>query len=282
MPELFYAFLVPFAFAFQVVVEKLILNRISVYTSLFYEYLFAIALIFASTLALSNLVFPTGFILLLIALASVIGAASIIFYYKALQSSNQVSLIAAVSGSYILFTVAFSIFFLGEPFLPNYYLAIPLILASLALLSLKKERKIVLTDPSVALALLGSVGWGAYYTISKPVSQAMTSYSATLFLEIGVLSGIIFYILATKKKLDLKTPEKTLPLLAFMAFLFAVGAIAVNISIVLVGVSLTILIAAVSPAITTVSAFVFLKERLTSWQYLGVMLMVASMVVLSF
>lgn len=281
MPELFYAFLVPLAFASKYVTEKVILRRISVYTSLFLEYSVAVILFLLSVLAFSNLVLPPASMLPLLTLTSVVGAGAIIVYYKAINLSKQVSLIYAIAATYIFFSVFLSSLFLGEPFLAKYYLAIPLVIVSLGLLSLKPGKKLVLTDPAVLLAFATGLGWGVYYTLAKVVSTQINPFNATLFMEAGVWAGLAGYILFSRKEIKLAAPRETVPLLLFAAVLFVVGAFSFNISFVLVGVSLTTLIDAVSPGLTALIAFVFLGEQLSKRQYWGLFLMIASLAILT-
>ncbi|MFH1056460.1 MAG: DMT family transporter [Candidatus Micrarchaeota archaeon] len=278
MQELLFAFLALFGFGSKDVLNKLILKKLDVYSTLIIEYFLALFLFAAAILLFSKPVFPQADTLLLIILSTVIGSASIVSYFKAVQSS-KVSLIFAIAGSYPLFAILFSVFFLGEAFLSKYFIVLPALLVALFLLGYSKKQG-KLFEPAVWLALLACVGWGANFTLAKVISSSINPFNTTLFMEGGLFIGISAYALLSRKKLSLPKSGQGLLFLSYVA-LFALAAVSMNISLLTNGVPLTTLITASAPGLTAIISRVFLKEKLSLRQYAGILLLVISLAVLS-
>jgi len=279
VPELFFAFLTLFCWGLKDVLNKRLLAKIDVYSLSLTEYFFAILLMAASLLLFSKPVFPQGDALLLVLFASILGAASILAYFKAVQTS-KIGLVFAVSSSFPLFSVLFSALFLGEPFQNVYLVSLPLILAALFLLAYRNQGFSI--GRGVWLALLASISWGAFFTMAKPVALQINAFNASFFMEGGVLIVLAACFLAFGKKLVFPPSAELRWFTFFYVVLFAAGVIFGNLSFLAIGVSLTSLITATAPALNALMARIFLKEKLTKTQYAGIVLLIASLALLSF
>src|SRR3989338_7877375 len=107
MPDLLFAFLALFGFGFKDVLNKLILKKLDVYSTLLSEYFLSMFLLASSVFVFSTLVFPDKNVFLLLLLSSIIGSAAIVSYFKAVQLS-KVGLVFSIAGSYPFFAVLFS------------------------------------------------------------------------------------------------------------------------------------------------------------------------------
>lgn len=281
MPELFYAFLTLFVFGIKDVLNKKVLESNDVYSILFIEYFLSILLIVAALFVFSAPAMPPNDILLLTVFSSVIGAASIIAYFSAVQSSH-VSVAYAVASSYPFFAAVFSVLFLNEPFLPIYYLALPAIIVALFMLAYKKGVSMrELFTPGVVFALIASVGWAAFFTMAKVVATSINAFNTSVLMESGVFLAIALFIFLTRRKISLsKAPSVKKMVLAYV-ILFTIGVIAMNLSLLYAGVSLSSMITAAAPGLTAIIAFVTLKEKLSKIQYAGIALLIVSLALLS-
>ena len=279
MPELFFAFLALLCWGFKDVFNKRILEKIDVYSLLLVEYFPAVMLIGAALLFFSQPVFPQGNTLLLVVFTSILGATSVIAYFKAIQKS-KVGLIYAIGCSFPLFSVFFATVFLGESFQVSYAIALPLILASLFLLAYRNQG--LSFDEGFWFAAYASVSWGVYFTIAKIISAKLNAFNASFFMEAGVLVVLAVFFMAKRKKLAVPKSFEEKKLVVLYVFLFAAGVIFGNLSLLAVGVSLTSLVTATAPALNALAAWVFLKEKLSRNQYVGIALLIASLILLSF
>ncbi len=281
MPELFYAFLTLFVFGIKDVFNKKILKTNDVYSILLIEYSLAVALVVGALFVFSTPIFPSNEILLLTVFSSVIGAASIIAYFSAVQLSS-VSLVYAVASSFPFFSALFSVVFLKEPFLPVYYLALPAILIALFMLTYKKGTSLKdLFTPAVLLALVASVGWAAFFTMAKVVTSSINAFNASVLMEGGVLLAIALFILATRKKVSLSKAPNVRKMVVIYVLFFSIGVVSMNLSLLNAGVSLSSMISAAAPGLTAITAFLVLKEKLSKIQYAGIALLIVSLAMLS-
>lgn len=287
MADLFFAFLALLIFGSKDILNKKILETNDVFSILLIEYSLTILLLIASAFVFSTLAIPSEALLLLVVFSSVIGAASIVWYFSAVQSS-RVSLVFAVASSYPLFSTLFSILFLGEPLLPVYFIALPIILIALFLLGYKKNNRGKRTagakslfEPAVWLALFTSIGWGAYFTVAKVVSSSVNAFNASVWMEGGVLVALAVYLLASRKKITVPASGRVRLMALFYVLLFCVGVIAMNFSLLRAGVSMSSMITAAAPGLTALLAFLLLKEKLSKTQYAGIALLVGSLIMLS-
>lgn len=280
MPDLSFAFLTLFVFGIKDVINKKILETNDVYSILLTEYSLTMPFLVGALLVFSAVAFPSGDMVWLIIFSSLIGAASIIAYFTAVQSSS-LSLVYAVASSYPFFAALFSVFFLHEPFLPVYYLALPAIIIALAMLAYKKGNVKDALAPAVVLALIASIGWGAFFTVAKVVSLSMNAFNASVWMEGGVLLGIALFFLLQKKKITLSKAKNVPAMLLSYVVLFSIGVVSMNLSLLYAGVSLSSMITAAAPGLTAIIAFFVLKEKLSKLQYAGITLLIASVVLLS-
>ena len=280
MPDLSFAFLTLFVFGIKDVINKKILETNDVYSLLLTEYVLAMPFLIGALAIFSTFAFPSGNMLWLIVFSSLVGAVSIIAYFRAIQSSS-VSLIFAVASSFPFFSALFSVLFLKEPFYPLYYLALPAIIIALAMLAYKKGGIKNLFDPAIVLALISSIGWGAFFTAAKVVSLSMNAFNASVWMEGGVLLGIALFFLLQKKKITLSKAGNVPAMLLSYVVLFSIGVVSMNLSLLYAGVSLSSMITAAAPGLTAIIAFLVLKEKLSKLQYAGIALLIASVVMLS-
>ena len=280
MPELLFAFLTLVVFGIKDVINKKILESNGVYSVLLIEYFLSVILLVAALFVFSVPTFPSNDILWLTIFSSLIGAASIIAYFSAVQSSS-VSLVFAVASSYPFFSALFSVFFLKEPFFPIYFIALPAIIFALFLLAYKKGAVKDLFEPVVMLALFASIGWGAFFTAAKVVSVSINAFNASVLMESGVFLAIALFLLLQGKKLSLSNTPNMRSMILFYVLLFSVGVVAMNLSLIYAGVSLSSMITAAAPGLTAILAFLVLKEKLSKIQYAGIALLIFSLVLLS-
>jgi drug/metabolite transporter (DMT)-like permease len=277
---LLFAFIGTLAFGMKAAVEKKVLSSVSVYSSLVFQYSLCVLAYLLAVVLYAGVGVPSTSMMLLLVFSSIAGAASVIWYFQAL-SLEKASVVFAIACTYVLFAVALSVTFLGEPFFPVYALAIVVLVVSLLLLSGSIKIGGFANNPALVSALLSSVCLGVFSTVGKVVSVQLGAFNASLYMELGVLLVVSAYIVLSKKKLALPASQSTLGLMCLSSALLAIGVVAFNLSYIRIGLSLSSLIDSAAPAVTAVCAWLFLGERLSKKQYAGVLLMGVAIAVLS-
>jgi len=159
------------------------------------------------------------------------------------------------------------------------FIAVLLIVSSIFFLSIeRKENKFVL-GKGVVFALLTLVGWGAYFAMIKPIVLELNPFNAALFTESIIFFMILVYSVGTKKEFKLNERKSNIFLFA-NAVLLIIGLLSYNYSITLIGASLTAIIVAPSPILTSVLARIFLKERLSKTKYIAIIVSITGLVLL--
>lgn len=278
MFQFIYALIVLLFWGSDIILGKKALEKLNPFNALSLRYLFVFPLVIVSALIFTEIKFPSIELLPYLLFTCFIGSAAIIMFFKALAEAGA-SISTAIAKNYFLVTVAVSIIFLNETLSPIQFIAAFLIVCSIFLLSFeRKEEKFVL-GKGVVFALLTLLGWGAYFALIKPIVLELNPFNASLFLESIIFFMILAYSIATKKEFKLHERKSNMFLVG-SAIVMVVGAISYNFSIALIGASLTAIIVAPTPAVTSVLARIFLKERLSKTKYLAIIISVIGLVLL--
>jgi len=216
----------------------------------------------------------------LVLLASFIGFLGYVFLYLALEK-QEVSLIASLDESWIIVSVLIAIIFLGERLSLVNTLAILVILAGAALVSLdfSKIRRIKMISGAgyefISLIFIGTV-----VPLEKFVVDRIGEANAIFYLVILVVPMIFAWKLFLHQKFVRPNP-KMLGIamlsgisdgIAFVFYLLAINRATVSIVAPIVASSLVV---------TVILARIFLKEKMTEKQIVGTGLIMAGVLVLS-
>jgi len=278
MIQFLYALIAFFSWGSEAVFDKKSLEKLNPFNALSVRYFFVFILVILAALIFTEIKFPSTELIPYLLFTCLIGSAAIIFFFKALNEGT-VSLSIGIAKNYFLVTIAISVIFFNETLSFSQLAAAALILSSVFILSFDKKEKGIKLEKGVTFALLTVVGWGAYFALIKPIVLELNPFNASLFLESTIFLMILFYSLATKK--EFKLNEKKCNWFAFFAsILLVIGSIAYNFSIALIGTSLTAVIVAPTPILTSILARVFLKEKLSAVKYTAIFFSVIGLMLL--
>ncbi len=283
------------AFGIVRVLQSRLIHRAGVFTALFWAYVAEgafVALVFAlSGARLSPNLRMAGLALLL----GVIGAAAIASFYRATQLGS-VSIVSAVSQTFVVLTVALSLLFLGERLSWMRLGGVALAVSGAVLVSLKTavlRLRLPRRDAPWALrgtrawrglaagvpwAALTAVLWGVFFFAYRFLVADVGVIGAALLVELAVM--LCFVIAAFRFRLR-RLDARSRRLAAAVGFLVALGALAYNAGIAAAPVSLIAPLAGASPIVTALLARTFLHERLAIHQIAGIAVGVAGVVLLS-
>jgi drug/metabolite transporter (DMT)-like permease len=226
-------------------------------------YILGFALLIAVALLWSE-PFPTALDLAWGSVAGLAGAVGLVAFYQAL-SVGRMGITAPVAGMLsVTLPVIFSALFIG---LPNLFQLTGFVLALIAVLFISRPERAKGRPEGLGLALLAGLGFGSFFILIDQISPHAIFWP----LAAARLSSILF-ILA----IVLLRRQEVLPKKAVFPFVLLAGTLdaAGNVFFVLATHSGRLDVAAVLstlyPAVTVLLASIFLKERVTRFQAIGI------------
>jgi transporter family protein len=232
------------------------------------------ALVFATLLIFVfaiNLNIPT-MILALLPVASIFYAAAYLLFFKGFEMGN-VSIISATMKLWAVFTMLFAFIFLGQRLSTFQFTGVLMIIAGVALVSLKrsdiKDQNIKLLS-GVKETILAAFLFGIFWNLSEIISEKIGWVSTTLFVKIGVVLFLLLFSLLVKRELNLANTTAQTKLMIVMVGIFEAAAIAiVNWGLTIGDVILVTPIASALSIVTIAMAIIFLKEKISRTQGIG-------------
>ena len=189
-----------------------------------------------------------------------------IVFYRGL-ARGLVSIVSPVSAAYVVVTALLSAVFLHETIGIQRWMLILVILAGIALASARGRSGAML--PGVLHGLTAMTVMGIVFTLWKPLVEMAGPFLAVISVR-AISAGMLgaFLVAMRTPWSPFRNGAGTFVLAA--ALLDSLGFIAFNLGIERNPVSLIIPIAAAYPAVTLAVAWVFLRERLTRSQMVGI------------
>lgn len=224
-------------------------------------------------------------VILLLAVSSVFYAVAYLFFYKAFEIGN-VSIVSATINLYAVFTMIFAFLFRGQRLSSMQYFGVLMIIVGVTFVSLKlndlKNKKIQLLS-GVKETMLSALIFGVFWNLSEIITEKIGWMSATLFVKIGTILFLLTFSLFAKQKLKITTiPVKTKWIVAFVGILEAAGAASVNYGLAIGDVILVTPISSALSVVTIGLAIIFLKEKITKMQGVGILVVLAGIVFTAF
>lgn len=198
--------------------------------------------------------------------------------------SGSAPIVVTISASYTVLTTILSIIFFKETLTFNQTLSIILIFIGLIFVSLNfndlKDKKVVLNKGTV-FALISMVIWGVYFTFIKiPVREI--GWFWPNYISIAAFAPFVYlYIRFRKMKLEKATQNNALPYLLIAVILARVSEMSFNAGIERGYTSIVAPIAGANPVLFIVLSAIFLKDKVTKQQTLGIVITLAGIILLS-
>ena len=257
-------------------VTKFSLDRASKWRVLFLSQLFGGGIILAVTMLLGEADKWLEILPWLIGLG-LVNFIGMLTFYEAIKAKG-VALTASITNAYPFITVVLGFLIYKEPVSLHQIIAILLILAGMFTITLKNGKR--LFDRSFLIALVSMAVWGVLFFILKiPVSIAgALLVTAGLKLATPVASLPVLFL---KKISPIETKHKLLALIAAVGVLDSLGLLAYTFAIKDAPVSTIAPIVAAVPALSVILAVVFLKERLSLHQTVGILAAMAGIFLIS-
>lgn len=192
---------------------------------------------------------------------------------------TEVSQSITVTTASCIFGVLTSILVYNEPLTWKLFVAIASIVLGLFLI--EKKSPILKWTKGTLFALLASFFWGTTFALFKIPIERIGSLNFSFSLEITVFCSSVLILLFSKQKINRKPSRKSLSTIIVLAVLGYFGVMCYNIAINLVpDVSVLAVMGSATPVVTIVLSHLFLKEKLTMLQYLGVVFILSASLLL--
>jgi len=240
--------------------------------------------ILLSAVFAANLNIPMG-IAGLILVASIFYAVAYLLFFKGFELGN-VSIISATMNLWAVFTMLFAFIFLGQRLSTFQSLGVLLIIAGVALVSLKlsgiEDTNIKLLS-GVKETIIAALLFGIFWNFSEIISENIGWLSTTLFVKVGVVLFMLVFSLLLSRELRITTvTPKIKVLILFAGFLEAAAVACVNWGLTIGDVILVTPISSALSLVTITMAVIFLKEKITFLQGIGMVMVITGIVLTAF
>jgi len=231
-----------------------------------------------------NLNIPVSVIVLL-PVAAIVYSAGYLFFFKGFELGN-VSIVAATMNLWAVFTMLFAFIFMGQRLSTLQSLGVFMIISGVILASLNwsdiKNHGFKLSL-GVKETVLGAFFFGVFWNISEVISEEIGWLPTTLFVKLGIIVFLLVFSLLIKRELVLtKATTKTKIMVVLMGSIEAGAVAIVNFGLTVGDAILITPIASALSIVTITLAIIFLKDKVTKLQGLGMITAVAGIIVTAF
>jgi len=224
-------------------------------------------------------------IIILLPIAAIIYSAGYLFFFKGFEIGN-VSIVAATMNLWAVFTMLFAFIFMGQRLSTIQSLGVLMIISGVTLASLNwrdiRNQKFQLSS-GVKETVLGAFFFGVFWNISEVISEEIGWLLTTLFVKFGIILFLLLFSFLRKRELDLtKATTQTKCMVVLMGIIEAGAVAIVNYGLTIGDAILITPIASALSIVTITLAIIFLKEKVTKLQGLGIITAIAGIIVTAF
>jgi bacterial/archaeal transporter family protein len=235
-----------------------------------------LALIFTTSINVPILV------LVLFPIAAMVYSAGYLFFFKGFEIGN-VSIVAATMNLWAVFTMVFAFIFMGQRLSTIQTLGVLMIISGVTLASINwndiRNRKFQLSS-GVKEAILGAFFFGIFWNISEIISEEVGWLFTTLFVKFGIVLFLLIFSFLVKREIGLtETAAKTKYTVVLMGFIEAGAVAVVNFGLTIGDAILITPIASALSVVTITLAIIFLKDKVTKLQGLGIITAIVGIIV---
>lgn len=260
-------------------------KQIGSFKSLFWSQLAGLISIFLLVLVFKSSVNIPVWVIILSLIAAILYSAGYLFFFKGFEVGN-VSIIAATMNLWTVFTMLFAFMFMGQRLSAFQTLGVLMIIFGATLASLNwseiRDQKFQLSA-GVKEAIFGAFFFGIFWNVSEIVSEKVGWLLTTLFIKFGIILFLSIFSLLAKQGTSLaKISTKTKYIILLMGII-ETGAVAlVNYGLTIGDAILITPIASALSIVTITLAIIFLKEKISNIQGLGIVTAIIGIIVTAF
>lgn len=218
-------------------------------------------------------------------LASIVYSAGYLFFFKGFEKGN-VSIIAATMNLWAVFTMLFAFIFMGQRLSTPQTIGVIMIVSGATLASLDWSSirgQTFRLSLGVKEAILGAFFFGVFWNISEVISEEIGWILTTLLVKFGISIFLLTFSFAIKQELSLLNIHRKTKIAILLMGIVEVSAVALVNYGLSVGDAILITPIASALSIVTISlAVIFLKEKMTSLQALGIGTAISGIIAIAF
>ncbi len=223
--------------------------------------------------------------ILLLPVAALFYSAGYLFFMKGFEIGN-ISIVASIMNLWAVFTMLIAFVFMGQRLSAIQFIGVLMIICGASLASLKwgdiRKRSVQLSS-GVKETVSGAFFFGLFWNISEIISEEIGWLPTTLFVKIGIIFFLLLLSLLMNRELYLKkAAPKTKLMVALMGILDAGAVAIVNYGLTIGDAILITPVASALSIVTITMAIVFLKDKVTKLQGLGMITAIAGIIATGF
>jgi bacterial/archaeal transporter family protein len=224
-------------------------------------------------------------VIILLPIAAIFYSAGYLLFFKGFEIGN-VSIVAAAMNLWAVFTMLFAFIFMGQRLSPMQSMGVFMILSGVTLASLNwsdiKNHSFKLSL-GVKETVLGAFFFGVFWNISEVISEKIGWLPTTLFVKFGIIVFLLLFAFLIKRELILtKATPQTIIMVLLMGSIEAGAVAIVNYGLMIGDAILITPIASALSIVTITLAIIFLKDKVTKLQGLGMIAAVVGIIVTAF
>ena len=248
-------------------------KQIGSFKSLFWSQLAGLGSIFLLAIAFKSSTNTPVLMTILSIIAATLYSAGYLFFFKGFEIGN-VSIIAATMNLWAVFTMLFAFMFMGQRLSVLQTLGVSMIIFGATLASLNWSEignQRFQLSAGVKEAVFGAFFFGIFWNVSEIISEKVGWLSTTLFVKFGIILFLLIFSLLVKQGIGLtKISAKTKYIILLMGVI-ETGAVAlVNYGLTIGDAILITPIASALSIVTITLAIIFLKDKVTKLQGIGI------------
>ena len=260
-------------------------KQIGPYKSFFWSQLAGLV----STLLLGFFMLPSldipPRVILLFPVAALLYSAGYLFFFKGFEVGNM-SIVAATMNLWAVFTMLFAFTFMGQRLSALQTVGVLMIIAGVTFASINwheiQQRRFQLSA-GVKDAILGAFFFGVYWNVSDIILGQVGWLVSTALIKLGIVIFMITFSLISKRGLSLSgIAGKTMSAIFIMGMVEAGAVAVVNYGLTIGDAILITPIASALSIVTILLAIIFLKDKITRHQGLGIAAAIVGIVVTGF
>jgi transporter family protein len=257
-------------------------KQIGSFKSLFWSQLAGLISIFLLAIVFKLSINVPVLVIILSIIAAVLYSAGYLFFFKGFEIGN-VSIIAATMNLWAVFTMLFAFIFLGQRLSALKTLGVFMIIFGATLASLNwseiRNQRFQLSA-GIKEAVFGAFFFGVFWNVSEIISEKVGWLSTTLFIKFGIILFLLIFSLLVKQEIGLtKTPPKTKYIILLMGVIEAGAVALVNYGLTIGDAILITPIASALSIVTITLAIVFLKDKVSKFQGIGIITAIVGIIV---
>lgn len=257
-------------------------KQIGPYKSFFWSQLAGlVSILLLGFLVTPSMDVPSG-VVFLFPVAALLYSAGYLFFFKGFEIGN-LSIVAATMNLWAVFTMLFAFTFMGQRLSALQTIGVVMILAGVTLASLNwseiQQRKFQLSA-GVKEAIAGAFFFGIYWNVSEIIVEEVGWLVSTALIKLGIVVFMLLFSILAKRGMGLAGVTTKTASAIFIMGIVEAGAVAiVNYGLTIGDAILITPIASALSIVTILLAIIFLKDKITKPQGIGIATAVIGIVV---